>query len=1352
MKLVAMTGTVMLLVAATTAIQAGSIPAPLPHDSDLGLTLDGNLESAYASNFSSIQYTRDQGGVFTGQISVVETQEAYWIGFVQAFNAKSNSYCANTNSSPGCYQNWRDLVGSDYIGFSWPSLPVNGTNQLACINVGIIYQTTSGAWTSGPGDNDGRNCAKNAAGLQIQGFPAGAADGKSAVDYNVNVNKWTDFNNSPNFAGQPNYPYIYPSIAEVRIDKALAHMSDGLASQIAKATVVAHDSPMGPVTNGKQVIGINCTGSNTVEVGQTATFPVTVSIDGVPPGTPQQVIASVSDSNIGTVVSVGGTPGNIGPTTSNGTADVVVKGIATGTFNVTAVWDANKNGAYDAATDPVTPTSCPLTVPQTGNKITVGVTKTNNANADSTFTKDETPKVGADVPFKAVIHNPSAVPVRILSLSDEWPNQAAFDLTDASCTSLINTVLAAGADSAPCTFTLTGYSPAAGTSRENTVRVRVEEAAKPGNTADASDTSIVRSPYIPPPPPEITFTLDKVNNADGVLPYSKSETAPSQGASVPFQVTITNTSTVDVVITKLTDEWPGQAAFTPGGSCGTLVGAKVLTPAGTPGASVTCDFTQANYAPPKGTSLVDTVVVSVAQTTNLANTLTKSSISTVTTAFLPPPPPPISLTVDKTNNADGINPYSKNEAAPNAGADVPFQVVVHNTSPVAVNVDSFTDQWPGQAAFTPGGTCGALVNTTMQPDETKTCTFSQTGYAPAAGSSLTDTIVVTVSDLALPANKATASSTSTVYTPLPPPPVISFTLNKLNDANGDSAYTKAEVAPNQGAAVPFQVTITNTSPVAVDITSFTDQWPGVAPFVPAGTCGPLLGTALAAAGQPGSSVTCGFTQNGYAPARGSSLIDTVVVTVVQHGNTGNSLTGYSQSTVTTPLAPPPPPNITMTVNKFNDANGDSTFTKSETAPNAGATVPFKVTIANTSNVSVDLTSITDQWPGRAAFVPDGPCEDLLGVTTLAPMGQPGDSVVCSFTLTGYAPPEGTTLIDTVVATVVEHGNPANSASASSTSAVSTGITPPPPPQITVTVNKTNDGNLDGTFTKSEVAPVPGANLPYRAVVTNTSGVPVVLTALTDTVPGATASPICPELIGTVLAPKASATCEFTGPAPVSGASLTDTVTTIVVEKDNPGNTATATSQSTVKTLPVITGTIVKTNDGNGDGTFTDNETAPTPGAPVPYRIVVTNTSGVPVVLTALTDVFPGGTPVGVCANLLNTVLSPGASVTCNFTAPAPAVGPDVTDTAQATLVDLANPNNGTIVQDVSTVRTVQVLGLVVSNPPATPAAPAAVAPAQLARTGTDARRHGQWGMLLLGLGLMTVGMTGLHRPREQLDS
>lgn len=172
-------------------------------------------------------------------------------------------------------------------------------------------------------------------------------------------------------------------------------------------------------------------------------------------------------------------------------------------------------------------------------------------------------------------------------------------------------------------------------------------------------------------------------------------------------------------------------------------------------------------------------------------TVAGQAVPSCVTTSIPPPPPTtaltsITLTVTKTNDANGSGTYAQSETATAAGENVPFQVVVTNTSAVAVTISSLTDQWPSQAPFSP--TCAsAVVGTTLQPGASATCDFTENGYAPAAGTSLTDTASVTGCDSTASTNCGTVQATSTVNTPAPTTSSASGPATKA--AGGSLAFT-----------------------------------------------------------------------------------------------------------------------------------------------------------------------------------------------------------------------------------------------------------------------------------------------------------------------------------------------------------------------------------------------------------------------------------------------------------------------------------------------------------------------------------------------------------------------------------
>jgi uncharacterized repeat protein (TIGR01451 family) len=128
-----------------------------------------------------------------------------------------------------------------------------------------------------------------------------------------------------------------------------------------------------------------------------------------------------------------------------------------------------------------------------------------------------------------------------------------------------------------------------------------------------------------------------------------------------------------------------------------------------------------------------------------------------------------------------------------------------------------------------------------------------------------------------------------------------------------------------------------------------------------------------------------------------------------------------------------PQTITLTVTETNDANGTG-YANSETSKAAGANVPFRVAVTNTSSVPVTIISLTDSWPGKTAFSPT--CANAVVGATL----QPGASDTCDFTLDSYAPPADQSLKDTVDVTGCQSTDTANCVSDPSTSIVTTPAT------------------------------------------------------------------------------------------------------------------------------------------------------------------------------------------------------------------------------------------------------------------------------------------------------------------------
>jgi LPXTG-motif cell wall-anchored protein len=129
---------------------------------------------------------------------------------------------------------------------------------------------------------------------------------------------------------------------------------------------------------------------------------------------------------------------------------------------------------------------------------------------------------------------------------------------------------------------------------------------------------------------------------------------------------------------------------------------------------------------------------------------------------------------------------------------------------------------------------------------------------------------------------------------------ITGTVDKLNDANGDGTFGDDETATSEGVAVPFQVTITNTSVVPAVVTSLLDTLvDGPIGFTPSPD---PVGMVLAA----GASATFTFTVADYSPPDGGAVVNDMAVGLAQVGDPSNHVLVHDGSTVRTAVPPAPP--------------------------------------------------------------------------------------------------------------------------------------------------------------------------------------------------------------------------------------------------------------------------------------------------------------------------------------------------------------------------------------------------------------------------------------------------------------
>lgn len=361
---------------------------------------------------------------------------------------------------------------------------------------------------------------------------------------------------------------------------------------------------------------------------------------------------------------------------------------------------------------------------------------------------------------------------------------------------------------------------------------------------------------------------------------------------------------------------------------------------------------------------------------------------------IPGNPAAPAVSIDKTNNAAGTG-FAKATVAPSPGASVPFQVVVRNTSQEQETVTSVSDSYSGQAIAPDcrdaGGT--ALNGRTLAVGEVLACTFTLPSYAPAAGTSLPDTVQVTVTD----PNGRTASDTSSSTVSTPGPHIVPDQSIAGSILLCDTSGNRTSTAVNGGSLQAL-------SGGSVVLGSANQMAPA---SVPAGTY------TLSANAPPGYQfLACGVTGvNIASPTLASQPV------VVPSGGAASGVFYVS------------PVPITATIDKTNNAAGTG-YGKVELAGSPSQDVPFRAVITNTSPVPVVITSLSDSWPGQALFTPS--CAQSVVGDVLA---ANGGSITCDFTITRYSPPAGQWLVDTVTATLSQLDVQSNSTVASNSTTV-----------------------------------------------------------------------------------------------------------------------------------------------------------------------------------------------------------------------------------------------------------------------------------------------------------------------------
>jgi len=969
--------------------------------------------------------------------------------------------------------------------------------------------------------------------------------------------------------------------------------------------------------------------------------------------------------------------------------------------------------AGDAQTDVVTV----LAVDNDGTTVTdtddatVNLTGAPSILVDKAASPSSLPEPGGTFTFTVVVTNTSPAPLTITDLDDDIYGDLAAPRPGSTCNTLIGTVLAPAASSAPCTFTGAFTGPG-GASQTDVVTVVGQNAA--GTIVTDTDDATV-----------------SITNVAPVLAVNKTAnplTLPAPGGSFTFTVVVTNPGTEPVTLTGVTDDIYGNLVTRPGSTCGALIGTVLAGGA----SSAPCTFT-GNFAGAAGASQTD--VVTVTGTDDEGTVVTATDDATVSIINIVP-----DISVDKR-----ATPTTR----PAPGGAFTFDVVVTNVGPNSLTITSLTDDIYGNIATQ--GTCTTAIGTVLPSGGSYACAFTGS-FIGIGGATQTDVVTVTGTDI----NGTTVGDSDDA------------TVSLVNVVPTVAVVKTAAplTLPEPGGLFTFTAVVTNTSGETVTVTSLTDDIYGNLATRPGSTCGALVGTTLAAGA---SSAPCTFPGNFIGDA-GASQTD--VVTVVVTDAEGTTATATDDATVTITDVPPTitlvksatptsrpapggsftfdvvvtntsfePVTITSLVdNVYGSLDGRGTCAiGASLAPNGGTyTCSFAGDFTGVPNASqTDVVTViavdndgTSVTASDDAVVTLGPLPVVL--TTVASAGSVGSSVFDTATLAGGFNPTGTVTFRLYGPNPFNDPNPADNCSSA---AIFTSVKP-------VT------GSTDPRIVVSDTFILPAPGL-YHFVATYSGDVNNAGTGPTECLdPNETiAAQVLPIDLTTTASPSVTIGGAIFDTAMIGGGFGTSgTLTFTVFGPDNPTCTG----------APVFTST--RTVNGNGSYTSelftptapgvyrfvarysgdTNNAAAvtacddplervtvtplpviqvvktavpdsiPAPGGNVVFNVAVTNNSNVALTIRTLTDDVYGDITkltASTCATAIGTVLAPapgpGNTYSCQFVAAVTgASGSTHTDVVTVTGTDsLGNTVTDT---DQATVRITGVPPTIVSTKVATP--------------------------------------------------
>ena len=623
--------------------------------------------------------------------------------------------------------------------------------------------------------------------------------------------------------------------------------------------------------------------------------------------------------------------------------------------------------------------------------------------------------------------------------------------------------------------------------------------------------------------PEASLSIEALQEISGSgSAFTTAEVSGKVGQTVDYKILVKNTGSSATSLSDFSD------AHCESGTLSGGTGGKELAPDET--TSYTCSHHLAEAASVANTATIMGTVSLCFSTTFTSNT---------TTVKVPNEP---AFTVRDEQKLAGEASYTTAKLTGKVGEVVDYKVTVTDTGTVPLKLAKITDSdcsnivGPGKSELAPG------ESTTYSCEHAlaATGTWYDVAEVESCSCNLGKTETSNKVEVEVPAEEA-------------------FTVLDEQKIGSAGSYTTATLSAKTGETVLYRITVTDTGTTAVKLEHIYNP-----------NCTNIVGPGKSQL-SPGEATT--YTCEHTLASTGTWLNEAGVESASHKVVDSNRVTAEATAA----------PQAGFSVVKEQKIEGEANFTKSKLTGKIGEVVEYRITVANTGNMTIRLDKITDTH-----------CTNIVGPGKAELAAGESTTYSCEHELTA-------TGIWTNVAEVESCSCDKNKTEVSNKVEVEV------PAEEAFKVLKEQKLGASSSYTTSKLTGALGETVSYRITVTNIGNVALTLEKITD--------PNCTNIVGPakgVLAPAEATTytCEH----------LLSAVGTWVNEAAVEGNHKTEHSNKVEVEVPAQeTFKVEKEQKISGEAAYTKTKLVSKLGATVDYEIIVTNTGNVALTLEKITD-------------------------------------------------------------------------------------------------------------------------------------